>query len=119
MRPYLYLALLFLAAPLAAQTSQVEFGKNRVQYHNDFAEWEKYESDNFITYWYGNQQGLGQAVVQLAEYDFAYIQKMLEHRMNEKVQLIVYRDVTDLKQSNIGSEEVFTFPKNFVCVAEI
>ena len=113
MRPYLYLALCLLAAPtLLAQTSQVEFGKNRVQYHNDFAEWEKYESDNFITYWYGNQQGLGQAVVQLAEYDFAYIQKMLEHRMNDKVQLIVYRDVTDLKQSNIGSEEVFTLPGN-------
>jgi len=72
--------------------------------------WEKYESDNFITYWYGEGRNLGQAVVQMAEYDFGYIQKMLEHRMNEKVQLIVYRDVTDLKQSNIGSEEVFTLP---------
>ncbi|MEM9928668.1 MAG: hypothetical protein AAF840_02510, partial [Bacteroidota bacterium] len=71
---------------------------------------EQYESDNFITYWYGDGRDLGQSVVQIAEYDFGYIQKMLEHRMNEKVQLIVYRDVTDLKQSNIGSEEVFTLP---------
>lgn len=95
---------------LLAQTSQVEFGKNRVQYHKDFDSWEQYESDNFITYWYGEGRVLGQSVVQMAEYDFGYIQKMLEHRMNEKVQLIVYRDVTDLKQSNIGSEEVFTLP---------
>ncbi len=95
-----------------AQTSRVEFGKNRVQYHRDFEEWEKYESDNFITYWYGNNQGVGQAVVQLAEYDFAYIQKMLESRMNEKVQLITYRDITDVKQSNIGSEEVFELTGN-------
>ncbi len=111
MRLFLSLSLLlflFLSPVLHAQTAQVEFGKNRVQYHRDFANWEKYESDNFVTYWYGNGQGLGQAVVQFAEYDFGYIQKMLEHRMNEKIQLIVYRDVTDLKQSNIGSEEVFT-----------
>ncbi|MBB4079493.1 hypothetical protein GGR28_002118 [Lewinella aquimaris] len=97
---------------LIAQTSRVEFGKNRVQYHRDFEEWEKYESDNFITYWYGNNQGVGQAVVQFAEYDFAYIQKMLESRMNEKVQLITYRDITDVKQSNIGSEEVFELTGN-------
>ena len=97
---------------LYAQTSRVEFGKNRVQYHRDFDEWEKYESDNFITYWYGNNQGVGQAVVQFAEYDFAYIQKMLESRLNEKVQLITYRDITDVKQSNIGSEEVFELAGN-------
>lgn len=97
---------------LSAQTSRVEFGKNRVQYHRDFDEWEKYESDNFITYWYGNNQAVGQAVVQLAEYDFAYIQKMLESRTNEKVQLITYRDLTDLKQSNIGAEEVFELTGN-------
>ncbi|MBC6994190.1 hypothetical protein QWY85_08285 [Neolewinella lacunae] len=110
MRLSLYLLCTLFATTLAAQTSQVEFGKNRVQYHKDFEDWEKYESDNFITYWYGEGRNLGQSVVQMAEYDFGYIQKMLEHRMNEKVQLIVYRDVTDLKQSNIGSEEVFTLP---------
>ena len=107
MRLTLTLLCFVLLAGLSAQTSRVEFGKNRVQYHDDFEEWEKYESDNFITYWYGNNQGVGQAVVQFAEYDFAYIQKMLESRMNEKVQLITYRDITDVKQSNIGNEEVF------------
>jgi Tol biopolymer transport system component len=103
---------LFCISTMAAQTSQVEFGKNRVQYHKDFESWEQYESDNFITYWYGEGRLLGQSVVQMAEYDFGYVQKMLEHRMNDKVQLIVYRDVTDLKQSNIGSEEVFSLPGN-------
>jgi hypothetical protein len=112
MRPFFFLLLCFFSSALVAQTSQVEFGKNRVQYHRDFDSWEQYESENFITYWYGEGRNLGQSVVQMAEYDFGYIQKMLEHRMNEKVQLIVYRDVTDLKQSNIGSEEVFTLPGN-------
>lgn len=112
MRLLLLLTAFSFGCLLSAQTSQVEFGKNRVQYHKDFESWELYESDNVITYWYGEGRALGRSVVQMAEYDFGYIQKMLEHRMNEKVQLIVYRDVTDLKQSNIGSEEVFSLPGN-------
>lgn len=110
MRKLLFLLCALLVATLAAQTSQVQFGKNRVQYHTDYDEWRQYESDNFITYWYGEGRNIGQAVVMYAEQDFAYIQGMLEHRMNEKVQLIVYVDVTDVKQSNIGSEEVFSLP---------
>lgn len=89
-------------------TTQVEFGKNRVQYHQDYDEWSKYESDNFVTFWYGEGRFIGQAVVQLAEYDFNEIQSILEHRINEKIKIIVYTDVTDLKQSNIGTEEAFT-----------
>ncbi len=112
MRILFFLLVCCVFSALPAQTSRVEFGKNRVQYHNDFDEWEKYESDNFITYWYGNNQGIGQAVVQFAEYDFAYIQKMLESRLNEKVQLITYQDITDVKQSNIGNEEVFELTGN-------
>ena len=86
---------------------QTEFGKNRVQFHNDFAEWSQYESRNFITYWYGEGRLIGQSVVMLAEYDFYEIQGILEHRMNDKIEIIVYTDITDLKQSNIGSEEAF------------
>jgi len=89
MRLSLYLLCVLFSASLFAQTSQVEFGKNRVQYHKDFDSWEQYESDNFITYWYGEGRNVGQSVVQMAEYDFGY-----------------------LKQSNIGSEEVFTLPGN-------
>jgi len=110
MQKFIYTLLFFFPglAMLAQGTTQVEFGKNRVQYHQDFAEWAQYESDNFITYWYGEGRFVGQAVVQLAEYDFKDIQNILEHRINEKIQIIVYTDLTDLKQSNIGSEEAFT-----------
>jgi hypothetical protein len=89
------------------QTTQTEFGKNRVQFHTDFAEWSQYESRNFIAYWYGEGRLIGQSVVQMAEYDFFDIQGILEHRLNDKIEIIVYTDLTDLKQSNIGSEEAF------------
>ncbi len=100
--------LFFFSGEAIAQISDVQFGKNRVQYHRDFDEWAQYESDNFITYWYGEARNIGQASLQFAEYDFAEIQRLLEHRINEKIQIIVYTDLTDLKQSNIGSEETFT-----------
>jgi len=90
------------------QGTEVIFGKNRVQFHRDFDEWVEYESDNFISYWYGEARNIGQATVQLAEYDFAEIQSLLEHRINQKMEILVYTDLTDIKQSNIGNEEVFT-----------
>ena len=104
----LFFLFLFSTTFSIAQVAQVQFGKNRVQYHNFFDEWSQYESENFITYWYGLTRNVGQSVVQMAEYDFTEIQALLEHRINEKVQIIVYADLSDLKQSNIGNEEVFT-----------
>ena len=100
------LALLFSITTFA-QRLETSFGKNRVQYHDDFKEWMQYESQNFVTFWYGEGRNIGQAVVQLAELDYEYIQSILEHSMNDKIEIIVYTDVTDLKQSNIGNEETF------------
>lgn len=110
MRKYYLLFLLILGTCrfAAAQGTQVEFGKNRVQYHKNFEEWSQYESDNFFIFWYGQSRNIGQTVAQLAELDFPEIQSLLEHRMNEKIQIIVYNDITDFKQSNIGEEEAFT-----------
>lgn len=79
-----------------------------MQYHDDFEQWSQYESDNFITYWYGKSRNIGRMVAQIAELDFKGIQNTLEHHINNKVEIIVYTDLTDLKQSNIGSEKVFS-----------
>jgi hypothetical protein len=103
----LALLTLLLCTASFAQRLETSFGKNRVQFHNDFKEWMQYESPNFTTYWYGEGRNIGQAVVQLAELDYEYIQSILEHSMNDKIEIIVYTDITDLKQSNIGNEETF------------
>ena len=108
LQKYLLLFICTLFTNLSfAQVNQVEFGKNRVQYHDDFDDWLMYESYNFITYWYGKGRNIGQSVVLMAEQDYDGIQNILEHRMNDKIEIIVYTDLTDLKQSNIGSEEAF------------
>ena len=103
----LFFTLLSFSFCSFGQGTQVEFGKNRVQYHDDFDDWLMYESYNFITYWYGKGRNIGQSVVLMAEMDFNEVQNILEHRMNDKIEIIVYTDVTDLKQSNIGSEDAF------------
>lgn len=98
-----------IGGSLYAQLQQdEEFGKNRVQYHRNFDNWWMYESDNFITYWYGKGRNIAEVAMQLAEIDHDEIVNVIEHRINEKIEIIVYVDITDLKQSNLGSEELFT-----------
>ena len=104
---YIFLFCSLSCLSLHGQSTQVEFGKNRIQFHQDFDEWSMYESENFVTFWYGEGRNIGQAVVQIAELDFNEIQNILEHRMNNKIEIIVYKDITDIKQSNIGIEEAF------------
>ncbi|HMP28923.1 MAG TPA: hypothetical protein PKD85_04950, partial [Saprospiraceae bacterium] len=102
------LSLIWLSlSDVFAQSMDTPFGKNRIQYHDNFRYWDKYESDNFIVYWYGRNRYLGQAAVQIAEMDHDEIRKIIEHRINDKIEIIVYTDLHDLKQSNIGVEDAF------------
>lgn len=95
------------AGTLHAQQMRTEFGKNRVQFHDKFDEWLQYESENYITYWYGEARNIGQAAVLIAEDNYAAIQELLEHQMSDKLELVVYTDLSDLKQSNIGADDAF------------
>lgn len=110
MRQYVLFFFLLALLPQAilAQQGQVEFGKNRVQYHKRFDVWMKYESRNFITTWYGTGRKIGETATLLAEADLPYIKEFLEYNPSTKIRIIVYTDLSDLKQTNIGSEEQFT-----------
>lgn len=103
-------AMMAMACPsllLAQTTSQTSFGKNRVQYHHQFDDWSLYETQNLTTYWYGDARSVAHAALQMAEYDFPIIQQLLEHQLTDKIELLVFSDLTDLKQSNIGEDDVF------------
>lgn len=104
------LFVLFMAGAhsVSSQSIITEFGKNRVQYHDDHYNWSRYETENFMTYWYGKGRNIAQPIIQLAELDHDEIQKILEHTLSHKIEIIVYTDLSDLRQSNIGSEQAFT-----------
>ena len=92
---------------LTGQSINTKFGKNRVQYHDDFNKWDRYETENFICYWYGKSRNIGQSTAQMAELDHDEIQRILEHRLNKKIEVVVYVDLSDMKQTNLGNEESF------------
>lgn len=102
---YISLLLLFTAVGYG-QVSSVQFGKNRVQYHDDFDQWSSYESDNIRTYWYGKSRDVGYIVAKIAENEYPEILDLLEHKINQKIQILVFSDVTDENQSNIGMDEL-------------
>ncbi len=108
---YTFLAfLLALPTLLPAQEAPIElFGKNRIQYHPIFEDWSQYETENFLVYWYGEGRYIGQITVQMAEHELPDIQKFLNHHINDKIEILVYTDLSDLKQSNLGEEQVFEF----------
>lgn len=106
-RRLLLCLLCFVSFRGNSQTLQTSFGKNRVQYHRQFDEWMSYETPNFITYWYGDARNVAQSALQTAELDFAVVQQLLEHQLTEKIEVLVFIDITDLKQSNIGEDELF------------
>lgn len=89
-----------LTNDIAAQNIQTAFGKNRVQYH-DF-EWSFYETENFIIYFYQGGQDLAKFALRVAETEIENVQNKLEHQLNDKIELMVYHNHSDLLQTNIG-----------------
>ncbi len=77
-----------------------------------------YETENFVTYWYGKGREIAHTVVQMAELDNPSIENILEHKMNDKIELIVYLDLTDEKQSNLGIGDEFTSQSGITKVVE-
>jgi len=104
---YIIFCLALLSGNLCAQTDLVQFGKNRVQYHDDFDQWLFYETPSFTVYWYGKSKAAGQKVVRLAEQEFKQITQTIDFKTNEKTEILVFADLSDMKQSNIGLDEAF------------
>ena len=118
MRSNVFHIILILLFPLllVGQSVNTTFGKNRVQYHDDFNKWDKYETENFISYWYGKSRNIGQSVAQMAELDHDEIQRILEHRLNKKIEIVVYVDLSDVKQTNLGNEDSYHSKDNITRV---
>ncbi|MEZ5002006.1 MAG: hypothetical protein R2730_03130 [Chitinophagales bacterium] len=85
-----------------AQSTEMEFGQNRVQFHDFY--WSLYESENFITYYYPGGQQIGRFTLKVAEDLLKEIEEFYDYRINKKINILVYTDITDLGQTNIGIE---------------
>ena len=95
-----FIISMLVALTCFSQQTQSQFGQNRVQYHK--FTWSFYTSDNFVTYFYLGGQEIGKYVIQYAEKHLPEIEEKLEYRLGKPINFLVYTDITDLNQSNIG-----------------
>ena len=100
-RPLFFVFLFSVfCSSLVAQTTQEEFGQNRVQY-GDFI-WSFYKSDRFAAYFYLGGQDLGKFVITEGERQIESVEDALEYKVNDNIDILIYNNLSDLKQSNIG-----------------
>ncbi len=97
---FFFIVFSVLSLPLYAQTTQEEFGQNRVQY-SDFI-WSFYKSDRFAVYFYLGGQDLGKFVITEGERQIESVENALEYKVNDNIDILIYNNLSDLKQSNIG-----------------
>lgn len=86
-----------------AQTEQVKFGQNRVQY-KDF-HFSYYPTEHFTVYFYQGGQDIGKYVVKACEDYYEELAKQLDVRTRKKTNIIVYNTLEDFNQTNVGIYE--------------
>ncbi|MBO7134879.1 MAG: hypothetical protein J6W06_12080, partial [Bacteroidales bacterium] len=103
-RTILLMLLLALASlPAAAQFyngHQMRFGKNRVQF-NDF-EWYYYRHPQFDTYFYAGGSDMAEMASDIATEMIPQIETFFDHKLEKRVILVVFQNLSDFRQSNIG-----------------
>ncbi len=107
MRKLLPITVLFFTLILAFagkaqfyQGSNMEFGKNRVQWRE--FDWYYYPTENFEVYYYQGGENLAQYVLVSSEKNLKEIQKFFDYSMEDKIQVLSYAKQSEFRQSNIG-----------------
>jgi len=80
--------------------SQLEFGKNRIQYNKEV--WSHYKYDKFDVYFYLGGKNLALYTAQIAQQQIENLELMLDYQLEDEVQFVIYNKQSDFKQSNIG-----------------
>jgi hypothetical protein len=80
--------------------SQQEFGKSRVQYQPFY--WTYYNYDNYQVYFYEGCRDIAKYVSYRTDYHLKDLQKKLDYQTDTKLQILVYSNQGDFRQTNLG-----------------
>ncbi len=100
---FCWVSALFVSSPLAAQFYQgtnMEFGKNRVQYR-EFT-WFYYPSENFEVYYYIGGEDLAKYTLMSCERNLKELQQFFDYTSDEKIEVLSYLNQSEFRQSNLG-----------------
>lgn len=104
---YFFAAFLFTCLfPFRGSTqfytgSQQEFGKSRVQYHEPYL-WKHQDFERFQVYYYPGEEQLSEYVAKSFQLELERIELEFDFSLSDKMEVIVFKSLTDLRQSNIG-----------------
>ncbi|MEO8759417.1 MAG: hypothetical protein ABI388_00665, partial [Bacteroidia bacterium] len=77
-----------------------EFGKSRVQYQPFY--WTYYDFENYQVYYYEGCKDIAKYVAYRTEYHLKDLQKKLDYQADNKLQILVYSNQGDFRQTNLG-----------------
>lgn len=80
--------------------SQLDFGKNRIQYQS--FNWTYFDFERFRVYLYEGGQEIAKYAAVSMNRQLPVMEKRLDFQLEDKVDVIVYNNQNDFKQSNIG-----------------
>ncbi|MBP9150774.1 MAG: hypothetical protein KBF73_00680 [Flavobacteriales bacterium] len=80
--------------------SQMDFGKNRVQYEK--TDWFFYRFDRFDVYFYQGGEKLAEYTMRASDRAIHDLEKTFDYTLDKRIQVIIYNKLSEQKQSNIG-----------------
>ncbi len=104
----LFLLISFGVSTLVAHAQfyngyQMQFGKNRVQY-DDNRFWSFMRFPRYETYYYVGGSELAAYVGRVAEGEIQSAEKLLDYKLDGRLQFIIYNKLSEAKQTNVGLE---------------
>ncbi|MDD4148961.1 MAG: hypothetical protein PHE33_02920, partial [Bacteroidales bacterium] len=78
----------------------MKFGKNRVQY--DEFDWFYFRYQKFDTYFYAGSKDIALEIATITNNYLAKTESFFEHQLNQRIVFVVYQNLSDFRQSNIG-----------------
>lgn len=84
-----------------------DYGKNRVEYKDFY--WSFYRYNRFDVYYYDGGQSIAEQVARMTARQISAVEQSMDVPLDERIQVIVFNNLTDLKQSNLNdaSEEAY------------
>ena len=80
--------------------SQMDFGKNRVQYEK--IDWFFYRFDRFDVYFYLGGNELAEYTMRASDRALHDLEKTFDFTLDKRIQIVIYNKLSEQKQSNIG-----------------
>mgnify|MGYP006285526245 FL=1 len=93
--------VLALAIMISIIPANAQFGKNKVQYQT--FDWKYIESNYFNVYYHSSAKYLAEFTAITAERALVEIQKLLNYRINTRLNIIVYNSHNEFQQTNVIS----------------